>query len=161
MLSIRQRGGAQVNELTRAPCRYETTVDRVGLALATGGGLGGLAVLLLVIAGGQRDPLQLLTAAALGALFTTLAIAAVGAPVWLALHIAGYRRAWHAGALGGALAMILFVAGQTQGFGLFGLPGDSDTLLFRWLSALATSALLAAVAAGIAVAMWRVAYRPV
>ncbi len=148
-----------MDDRPRAPLRYETTLDRAGLALAAGGALGGLAVCALALAGGMRDAASLLTMAALGALFTTLAIAAVGAPLWLALHVAGYRRAWHAGALGAGLAMILFVAGQTHGFGGFG-PSATDAALFRWLSALATSALLAAVAAGIALTMWRVAYRP-
>lgn len=149
-------------QATRAPARsYETTLDRAGLALATGGVLGGLVVLLLVLAGGQRDPATLLAAWGLGALFVTLGIAAVAAPLWFALHLAGLRRARHAAALGALLAMILFVAGQTYGFGLFDAPpSDGRTALFRWLSAIATSALVAIAAAGIGAAMWRVAYRP-
>lgn len=146
----------------RAPLRrYETTLDRAGLALAAGGLLGGGVVLLLVIAGGQRDPLSLLLAWLLGSLFTAIGITAVGAPLWAVLHLAGYRRAWHAALLGSVLAMIVFVAGQTYGFGLFDAPpSDARTALFRWMSAAATSALLALVAAGIAAAMWRIAYRP-
>ncbi|PKP89394.1 MAG: hypothetical protein CVT77_17955 [Alphaproteobacteria bacterium HGW-Alphaproteobacteria-16] len=141
--------------------RYETSLDRVGFALATGGALGGVVVLLLVVAAGQRDPGGLLASWALGTVFTTLGITAVAAPIWFALHLAGYRRAWHAAMIGAAIAMILFVAGQTYGFGfLEAPPSDGRTLLYRWLSALATSGLLAIVSAGIAVAMWRVAYRP-
>lgn len=140
---------------------YETSLDRVGLALATGGVLGGVVVLLLVVAAGQRDPVSLLASWVLGTVFTTLGITAVAAPIWFALHLAGYRRAWHAAVIGALIAMILFVAGQTYGFGLLEAPpSDGRTLLYRWFSALATSGLLAIVSAGIAVAMWRVAYRP-
>lgn len=142
--------------------RYETTLDRAGFALATGGALGGTLVLLLVLAGGQADIAALLTAWALGALFVTLGIAAVAAPLWLGFHIMGWRKPWHAAALGAALALVVFVAAQTHGFGLFGgPPDDARTALFRWLSAVLTSALIALAAAGIALAMWRVAYRPV
>lgn len=145
----------------RRPHRYETTLDRAGLALATGGALGGLVVAVLFAAGGQGGALGLVVAWLLGMLFMTLAIAALGGPPWLALHVAGYRRAWHAGLLGAVLAMLVFVAGQTYGFGLLAAPvSDAGTMTYRWLSALATSALVAGVAAGIAVAMWRVAYRP-
>jgi hypothetical protein len=146
----------------RAPLRrYETTLDRVGFALATGGALGGVLVLLLVLAGGQADATTLLAAWALGALFVSLGIAAVAAPLWLGFHVMGWRKPWHAAALGAVLAMIMFVAAQTHGFGLFDAPpSDGRAALFRWLSATATSALIALAAAGIALAMWRVAYRP-
>lgn len=146
----------------RAPVRrYETTLDRAGFALATGGALGGVLVLLLVLAGGQADAAALLAAWALGALFVTLAIAAVAAPLWLGLHLMGWRKPWHAAALGAVLAMIAFIAAQTHGFGLLDAPpSDARTAMFRWLSATATSALIALAAAGIALAMWRVAYRP-
>lgn len=143
------------------PRRYETTLDRAGFAFATGGGLGGVLVFLLVLAGGQSDPASLFAAWALGALFVTLGIATVAAPLWFVLHLLNYRQAWHAAALGAVLAMIVFVAGQTYGFGLLDAPpSDPRTMLYRWMSAAATSALIALVAAGIAVAMWRVAYRP-
>ncbi len=146
----------------RAPSRrYETTLDRAGFALATGGALGGVLVLLLVLAGGQADAAALLAAWALGALFVTLGIAAVAAPLWLGFHVMGWRTPWHAAALGALLALAVFVAGQTYGFGLLDAPSaDGRTTLFRWLSATATSALIALAAAGIALAMWRVAYRP-
>ena len=146
----------------RAPLRrYETTLDRAGFALATGGALGGVLVVALVLAGGQADAASLLTAWALGALFVTLGIAAVAGPLWLGFHVMGWRKPWHAAALGAALAMVVFVAAQTHGFGLFDAPpSDGRAALFRWLSATATSALIALAAAGIALAMWRVAYRP-
>jgi hypothetical protein len=140
----------------------DTTLDRAGLALATGGGLGGLVALLLVIAGGERNALTLAAALTLGTLITALAIVILAGPLWLALHRAGYRTAWHAAALGALLTMIVFVAGQTQGFGLFdAMAGNAQTLTLRWLSALATSALVATLSAGIAAVMWRTAYRPV
>jgi hypothetical protein len=140
---------------------YHTTLDRAGLALGAGGLLSGIVALGLVLAGGERAPVALLAAWLVGSLVAIFAIAAVGGPCWLALHLAGYRRAWHAALLGALLAMIVFVAGQTYGFGLFDAPvSDGGTLMFRWLSAVATSVLIALVAAGIAVAMWRIAYRP-
>ena len=43
---------------------------------------------------------------------------------------------------------------------MFDMPvTDSRTLAYRWASAVATSLLLAALAAAIAVVMWRIAYR--
>ncbi|HEY0624544.1 hypothetical protein [Sphingomonas sp.] len=149
------------DRLRAPPRRYETTLDRAGFALAIGGALGGVLVLLLVLAGGQADAAALLAAWALGALFVTLGIAAVAAPLWLGFHVMGWRTPWHAAALGALLALVVFVAGQTHGFGLLDVPSaDGRTTLFRWLSATATSALIALAAAGIALAMWRVAYRP-
>jgi hypothetical protein len=53
---------------------------------------------------------------------------------------------------------LLFSAVLTDGFGLV-MPDDASAPI-RWISALAMSLLLAIPAAGIAVAMWRVAYRP-
>ncbi|MDV3459166.1 hypothetical protein RZN05_19370 [Sphingomonas sp. HF-S4] len=144
----------------RVQRRYETSIDRAGLALGAGSGLAGLLILVLLLSGGQREPLSLLAGWLIGSVFSALAITTVGGPIWLALHIAGLRRVWHAAAVGSVTAMLIFVGAQTYGFGLFGLPAlDSRTLLFRWLSALATSALLAGLAAAIAAAMWRIAYR--
>ncbi len=141
---------------------YDTTLDRAGLALALGGALGGIVVLFLVLAAGQREPASLVAAWMLGMIFSALGIAAVASPLWLVLHLAGYRRAWHAVALGVFISLVLFVGAQTYGFGLLAAPAsDLRTTLFRWISALGTSALLAIVAAGIALSMWRVAYRRV
>ena len=147
----------------RAPApHYDTTLDRAGFALALGGALGGIVVLLLVLAAGQREVTPLLASWLLGTVFTALGIAAVGGPLWLMLHLAGYRRAWHAGALGAAISLVLLVGAQTYGFGFLAAPpSDMRTWLFRWISALGTGGLLAIVAAGIALAMWRVAYRRV
>lgn len=147
----------------RAPApHYDTTLDRAGFALALGGALGGLVVLLLVFAAGQREVTSLAAAWMLGTIFSALGIAGAGGPLWLVLHLAGYRRAWHAAVLGALISLVLFVGAQTYGFGFLAAPtSDLRTALFRWISALGTSALLAMVAAGIALAMWRVAYRRV
>lgn len=144
----------------RVQRRYETTIDRAGLALGAGGALAGCIVAVLLLLGGQRDPLALLSGWLIGSIFSVIGITAVGGPVWLVLHIAGLRRAWHAGLVGATTAMMIFVGAQTYGFGMFAMPVmDGRTLLFRWLSALATSAILAGIAAAIGAAMWRIAYR--
>ena len=140
--------------------RYDTTLDRAGLALGTGSALAGVIVLILLLLGGQREPLNLLAGWLLGGIFSGLAITAVGGPVWLVMHVAGWRRAWHAALVGALIAMVIFVGAQTYGFGMFNMPEmDGRTLLFRWLSAAASSVLLAGLAAGIAAVMWRIAYR--
>lgn len=140
--------------------RYDTTLDRAGLALGTGSALAGVIVLILLLLGGQREPLNLLGGWLLGGLFSGLAITAVGGPVWLVMHVAGWRRAWHAALVGALIAMVIFVGAQTYGFGMFDMPEmDGRTLLFRWLSAAASSLLLAGFAAAIAALMWRIAYR--
>jgi hypothetical protein len=140
--------------------RYDTSIDRAGLALGTGSALAGVIVLILLLLGGQREPLNLLGGWLLGGIFSGLAITAVGGPVWLVMHVAGWRRAWHAALVGALIAMVIFVGAQTYGFGMFDMPEmDGRTLLFRWLSAAASSVLLAGLAAGIAAVMWRIAYR--
>ncbi len=144
----------------RAPRRYETTIDRTGLALGAGSALAGGIVSGLLLLGGQRDPLALLGGWLIGSLFSAIGITAVGGPIWLVLHLAGLRRAWHAAAVGAMTAMLIFVGTQTYGFGMFDMPAmDGRTWLFRWLSAFATSAILAGVAAAISGVMWRIAYR--
>ncbi|TGX37982.1 hypothetical protein E5A74_19280 [Sphingomonas naasensis] len=145
---------------SRAPQRYDTAIDRAGLALGAGSALAGLIVLALVLLGGQSDPLNLLKGWLIGSVFSGIAITAVGGPIWLALHVAGLRRAWHAALVGAMTAMLIFVGAQTYGFGMFAMPEiDGRTWLFRWLSALASSALLAVISAIIAALMWRIAYR--
>lgn len=141
---------------------YDTTLDRAGFALALGGALAGVVAMLLVLAGGQRDAGALALAWVIGGFFAMLGMTATAGPLWLMLHIAGWRRPGHAAALGTLLALILFAGAQTWGFGLFSPPvSDARTWAFRLASALGTAALLALVAAGIALAMWRVAYRRV
>ncbi|MFZ5748032.1 MAG: hypothetical protein ACOY45_10325 [Pseudomonadota bacterium] len=144
----------------RAPRQYDTTLDRAGLALAMGSMLGGFVVLGLVLNGGQRDPLALVTAWLIGVAFNAVAIIAVAGPLWLVMHVAGWRRARHAALVGGVTAVAILAGAQTYGFGLFEMPAmDSRTLLYRWLSAIATSAIVAILSAMIGVVMWRIAYR--
>jgi hypothetical protein len=136
------------------------SIDRAGLALGAGSALAGGIVLGLLLLGGQRDPLGLFGGWLIGSVFSGLAITAVGGPIWLALHVAGLRRAWHAALVGATTAMLIFVGAQTYGFGLFAAPAiDGRTWLFRWLSALVSSAILALIAAAIGAVMWRIAYR--
>lgn len=142
---------------------YETSPDRAGLALAIGGVLGGLLVVALVAFGAQQhNPFALMLAFVLGTVFSALAIAFVAGPVWLILHLAGRRGLIHAALVGVLVALIAFLFGQTYGFGLADMPiTDERTLAFRWLSAAATSAILACIAGAIGIVMWRVAYRRV
>jgi hypothetical protein len=96
----------------------------------------------------------------IGSIFAALAMTAVGGPLWLVMHVAGLRRARHAALIGAATAMAIFVGAQTYGFGLFEMPPmDSRALLYRWLSAILSSAVLALAAGAIGVVMWRIAYR--
>ena len=146
--------------MIRVQRRYDTTIDRAGIALGAGSALAGMIVLALLLLGGQREPLNLLGGWLIGGIFSGLAITAVGGPVWLVMHVAGLRRAWHAALVGAVIAMVIFVGAQTYGFGMLNMPEmDGRTWLFRWLSAMASSVLLAGLAAVIAVIMWRIAYR--
>lgn len=157
----RERVLEQINRrANRAQRRYDTTIDRAGLALGAGSALAGILVLGLLLLGGQRAPLNLLSGWLIGSVFSGIAITAVAGPVWLVLHVAGLRRAWYAALVGALTAMTIFVGAQTYGFGLLAMPEmDARTLLFRWLSAVASSAILAAIAAAIGAIMWRIAYR--
>lgn len=142
--------------------RYHTTIDRAGYALAAGAGLGGVAMALLSVAGGETNPLNLLVSLGGGSLIAAVAIVAVAAPIWLSLHLAGWRHPLLAALLGGLIALLICIAGLTYGFGLGDVPPmDARALWYRWLSAAATSALVALIAAAIGLAMWRIAYRRV
>jgi len=147
--------------LAGARHRYYASIDRVGFALAAGAGLGGAVMLVLTLSGGTFDPLQLLLALFGGALIAAFAIVAVATPIWLALHLAGWRHPALAALLGALIALLIFLAGQTYGLGMGMPPMDQRALMYRWLSAAATSALVALLAAGIGLAMWRIAYRRV
>lgn len=140
--------------------RYEMSIDRAGLALGAGSALAGCIVLGLLLLGGKRDPMTLASGWAIGSVFAGIAITAVGGPLWLVMHVAGLRRPGHAALVGAVTAMAIFVGAQTYGFGLFEMPPmDNSAWLYRWLSAIASSAVLAAIAAVIALVMWRIAYR--
>jgi hypothetical protein len=144
----------------RAPRRYESSIDRAGLALGVGSVLAGGIVLGLLLLGGKRDPLTLASGWMIGSVFAGIAITAVGGPLWLVMHVSGLRRPRHAALVGAITAMAIFVGEQTYGFGLFEMPPmDNGAWIYRWLSALASSAVLAVIAACIGLVMWRVAYR--
>ena len=139
---------------------YEATLDRVGLALAAGSALGGALVVGLRLVAGERNPMFLTGSWLLGAVFVAIGITAVVGPLWLVMHVAGLRRARHAALIGALAALAIFVAAQTWGFGMLDMPiMDNRTWLYVWLSALATSAVLAVAAALIGLIMWRIAYR--
>ena len=149
-----------MNERAVRTQRYDTTIDRAGLALGAGSALAGCVVLGLVLLGGQRDPVALLAGWLIGTLFSGIAITAVGGPLWLVMHVAGLRRARHAALVAALTAMAIFVGAQTYGFGLFDPPSmDGRIWLFRWLSAVASSAVLGLISAAIGMLMWRIAYR--
>ncbi|MFA6123867.1 MAG: hypothetical protein WCS75_08280 [Sphingomonas sp.] len=141
---------------------YETTLDRAGLALAAGGLVGGVFAAVLVLIGSGAAPLELLVGFVVGAVITAMAAVAIGGPVWLLCHAFGQRGPWMAILVGALAGFALFLGGQTYGFGLFAMPvTDTQTLLFRWISAVATSLILSLVSALIGWTMWRVAYRRV
>lgn len=139
---------------------YDTTLDRAGLALATGGLLGGVFTVILVALGGPPSPIGLAVGFVVGAVISAIAVIAVAGPLWLICHALGQRGPGTAALVGAAAGFALFLGGQTYGFGLFDMPvTDTRTLMFRWLSGIATSLILAGFGAGIGLAMWRVAYR--
>lgn len=141
---------------------YEASLDRAGFALVAGGLVGGAFAAALVVIGSGPHPLEVAVGFLVGMVITAMAAVAIGGPVWVVCHAFGLRGPGVAASVGAAAGFALFLGGQTYGFGLFTMPPtDSATLLFRWLSALATSLVLALVAALIGVVMWRVAYRRV
>jgi len=144
----------------RAAPRYDTSIDRAGIALGAGSGLAGIIIVVLVLMGGRHDPMSIVSGWMIGSVFAAFAITAVGGPLWLVLHAAGLRRARHAALAGAITAMAIFVGAQTYGFGLLDVPPmDGRALLYRWLSAILSSAVLALAAGAIGVVMWRIAYR--
>lgn len=152
----------QVSGMASTDARHETTLDRAGLAITAGGLIGGAICSGLTAMGASTGPIGLVAAFVLGALVCALAITAVATPVWIFMHLTGRRRVGHAALVGAGTGFIVFVFGQTYGFGMFDAPpSDIQTLLFRWASAVATSVVLAAVAAFIGIVMWLIAYRSV
>lgn len=141
---------------------YETSIDRMGLAIGTGGLIGGLISTGLMLFAGPVSVPALAAALVVGSILTALAITALAVVPWALLHLAGRRGPFSAAALGAVIGFLLFLGGQTYGYGVFTMPVmDASTLSYRWASAALTSLVMATVAAGVAVAMWRVAYRRV
>jgi hypothetical protein len=143
----------------RLAIRYDTAPDRAGLALGVGSAMVGTLLWLLVLAGGQRDPLALAAGWMGASLFAALGMTALGGPLWLVMHVAGLRRGRHAALVGGLSAMAILLAAQTDGFGMFATPSTGDAASLRWPVAIATSLMAAGFAAGVAAIMWRIAYR--
>lgn len=139
---------------------YHATIDRAGLALGAGALVGGVFTTVLVAVASGPAPLNLLVGVILGALITAMAVIAIGGPLWIVAHVSGRRGPWMAAAIGAFAGFALFLGGQTYGFGVFAMPPtDAATLTYRWISAAATSLILALASAGIGLVMWRVAYR--
>jgi hypothetical protein len=139
---------------------YVTTIDRAGLALGAGGALSGVVATLLVAAGGHASLSALVVGWLVGAIVAMCAIVAVAGPLWLVLHLTNRRGPWTAALTGGAIALLLFSAGQMGGVGMFGAPAiDGAALAYRLLSAVATSMVVALAAAAIGWVMQRIAYR--
>ena len=135
-------------------------MSRSGFAIALGGALIGLLVAALVANGGHGSIAALLLAWAGGALSGMIGITAIAGPIWLVLHRSDRRGPVAAALTGIGIALFVFIGGQTYGFGLIHAPpSDAQTLIYRWASAIATSLILSGLAALIALAMWRVAYR--
>ncbi|WP_084583830.1 hypothetical protein [Sphingomonas azotifigens] len=149
-----------MHDATGAERHFETNGARLGKALATGSGLGGLLILMLLIAAGQRAPLALLAGWAVGTLLAGMALAAVGGPIWLVVHAIGLRRGRYAALVTGLLGLGLF-AGAQSGVGMFSLaPIDTRSWLLGLAFKLAQAVAVTLLAAGIGLAMWRIAYRP-
>jgi hypothetical protein len=127
---------------------YRTSIDRVGLALACGAGLAGLAASILVAVGGDGSGRAALVALLIGAIFAALAITAIAGPVWLLLHLSGRRGPAAAAWSGASIGFLLMLAAD------FGRDGDEP-----WPHMLGGALLAAALAGGLALAMWRIAYR--
>lgn len=127
---------------------YRTSVDRVGLALACGAALAGAAAALLVVLGGEGSARAALLALLIGAIFAALAITAIAGPIWLVLHLSGQRGPAAATASGAVIGFLLMLAAD--------LSGDTQE---PWPHMLGGALLAAALAGGIALVMWRVAYR--
>lgn len=145
-----------------APAGYEASLDRAGLALGAGGGVGGLFAAGLVTIGSGFDPFPMLIGFLVGAVITAMAVVAIGWPIWIVCHALDRRGPWSAVGVGALAGFALFLGGQTYGFGIFAMPpGDTPSLMYRWMSAIATSLVLALVSGLIGWTMWRVAYRRV
>lgn len=137
-----------------------TTPDRAGLAIATGGLIGGVLIAALVAMGPSVGPIMLLVAFVAGSIASAFAIAAAIVPLWAVLRVIGRQHLGHAALACGLMGFAVGLFAQTYGFGLYPAPpSDVQSLLFRWASAGATSAMIGLVGAGIGAIMWRIAYR--
>lgn len=140
--------------------RYETSLDRIGWAIGTGGLIGGMIAAIMTAVSGSAAVTGVFLALIAGTVMTALGITALAVVPWTLLHFAGRRGPVSAALLGAGIGFVIFLGGLTYGFGLAAMPPlDLRTMFFRWASAIATSLVMAAIAAAIGVMMWRVAYR--
>lgn len=138
-----------------APQRiYRIRIDRIAAALVAGGGACGAIATILSACGGTHGLGALALAFVLGTVFSILALVAIGGPVWLVLHILGGRGPAHAALAGALIGFLLFLFGQADL-----LPAAGDAPLYGWFRAIGSSLVLAAIAASVALMMWRIAYR--
>ncbi len=138
--------------------RYRTTLDRAGLALAAGGSLYGLATVLLALGSGGRDAGMLVELFAVGTVLAMLAITATFGPLWLALHASGRRGPGHAAVLGGVVALALWATAAEDALRSYAFA-TTGVAAIGWLRAIGVALIFTAIAAAIALVMWRVAYR--
>eukprot|EP01037_Dinobryon_pediforme_P030607 gene30607-34745_t len=142
------RAGGYDVAASMAPAGYEASLDRAGLALGAGGIVGGLFAAVLVSVGSGLDPFPMLIGFLVGAVITAMTVVAIGGPVWIVCHALDRRGPVSAVSVGAFAGFALFLGGQTYGFGIFAMPSeDTPTLLYRWMSAIATSLVMALVSA--------------
>jgi hypothetical protein len=142
------------------PPRYQTTLDRTGLALAAGGMLYGVLTVLLALGNGGRDIGVFVEMFAIGTLLAMMAITATFGPLWLALHASGRRGPGHAAALGGVVALALWAAAAEDALKSYAFA-TTGVAAIGWLRAIGVALIFTAIAAAVALVMWRVAYRRV
>lgn len=135
--------------------RYRTAPDRIGWALAMGAAACGITAAFLGWGGGASLAGGI-AIGLIGAIGGSIAIAGIGAPVWLGLK---WRGPGVAAATGAAVTAVMTVAVLTRGFGVALPESDGATLGAIWASALATGTVAGFVGALLALAMWLVAYR--
>lgn len=132
---------------------YVVTVDRAGHAVAAGGLAIAVVTTGLMFVSGLRAMGGLANTAFAAAFLGIVAIVAVGGPVWLALHASGRRGPGNAAGAGFSTAALL---------GVFGTalmpPGDAGAIV-RLLATIGNVLGIAALGAGVALMMWRIAYR--
>lgn len=139
------------------PRRYQTTLDRAGLALAAGGALYGALSMLLVLrsGGGGIDALLVLAVASVLAM---VAITATFGPLWLVLHASGRRGPAHAAALGAVVALALWAAAAHDVLASYAYA-ERGSAAVGWVRAIGVALIFAAIGAAAALVMWRIAYR--
>ena len=147
MTDARSRGAAP---------RYTITPDRAGHAVAAGGFAIGATSLALLAFNGARGASSLVSAAMIATFFGVVAIVAVGGPIWLACHVLGRRGPGSAAGAGFGAALLLAAFAQAL------MPpssADADAAWAAAVNAVASSLGIALIGAGVALLMWRIAYR--